>query len=120
MVTKTDQELDHKVYLIKFQKAEITQALLANYNLINLESGNSVRVTVPCPATRPPGIHKHSSCNSGLEVEIKKTKTKNYFKCLQSHQGNANWNNEIHLFLIHQIVKGWKIDNVTVKVRPKH
>lgn len=60
-VTKTDQVLDHKAYLIKFQNAEITQTALADYNLIKLETKNNTRANHHTQTIHPPGIHKHPS-----------------------------------------------------------
>lgn len=60
-VTKTDQALDHEAYLIKFQKAEITQATPADYNLIKLETNNNVRANCRPQPIHTPGIHRRSS-----------------------------------------------------------
>lgn len=53
LVIKTDQELDHESYLITFQKAEITEVILANYNLIKLETKNNARANLS-PSANPP------------------------------------------------------------------
>lgn len=60
-VTKTDQELDHKGYFIKFQNAEITQTTQADYSLIKLETQNNVRADLPPQTTHSPGVLGHTS-----------------------------------------------------------
>jgi hypothetical protein len=44
-VTKTDQKVHHKVYLIKFQKEKIIQATPADQNLTKLDTKNNMGTT---------------------------------------------------------------------------
>lgn len=58
---KTDQKLHHEEYLIKFQKADIMQVPLADYNLIKLESENNMRANRHPWPSHPLTVHDHSS-----------------------------------------------------------